>query len=94
MLCFVFKGRINIVELQKVGVCVCVYVCKCTFCWGMWGGLLGGGQFCWVVCVRVNPLMLMFQIINVDLVHVESRASDVSRQDRGTRLILGQLIDE
>uniref|UniRef100_A0A3B1IKG5 E3 UFM1-protein ligase 1 n=1 Tax=Astyanax mexicanus TaxID=7994 RepID=A0A3B1IKG5_ASTMX len=33
-------------------------------------------------------------LINVDLVHVESRAIEVSKQDRGTHLILGQLIDE
>uniref|UniRef100_A0A3B1K2F5 E3 UFM1-protein ligase 1 n=1 Tax=Astyanax mexicanus TaxID=7994 RepID=A0A3B1K2F5_ASTMX len=34
------------------------------------------------------------QLINVDLVHVESRAIEVSKQDRGTHLILGQLIDK
>ncbi|XP_072532755.1 E3 UFM1-protein ligase 1 isoform X2 [Salminus brasiliensis] len=42
---------------------------------------------------RINIVELQ-KIINVDLVHVESRACDVSKQDRGTHLILGQLIDE
>lgn len=42
---------------------------------------------------RVNIVELQ-KLINVDLVHVESRAIEVSKQDRGTHLILGQLIDE
>uniref|UniRef100_A0A8B9H931 E3 UFM1-protein ligase 1 n=1 Tax=Astyanax mexicanus TaxID=7994 RepID=A0A8B9H931_ASTMX len=42
---------------------------------------------------RINIVELQ-KLINVDLVHVESRAIEVSKQDRGTHLILGQLIDE
>ncbi|KAL7889130.1 hypothetical protein AOLI_G00041040 [Acnodon oligacanthus] len=42
---------------------------------------------------RINIVELQ-KIINVDLVHIEKQANDVSKQDRGTRLILGQLIDE
>ncbi|XP_058612884.1 E3 UFM1-protein ligase 1 isoform X2 [Onychostoma macrolepis] len=34
------------------------------------------------------------EIINVDLVHVESRANEIIKSDKGTQLILGQLIDE
>lgn len=34
------------------------------------------------------------QIINVDWVHVESRASDIAKSDKGVQLVLGQLIDE
>uniref|UniRef100_A0A3B3QXE1 E3 UFM1-protein ligase 1 n=1 Tax=Paramormyrops kingsleyae TaxID=1676925 RepID=A0A3B3QXE1_9TELE len=34
------------------------------------------------------------QVINVDLVHVESRANDIAKSDRNTQLVLGQLIDE
>ncbi|KAI4897121.1 hypothetical protein NFI96_004700 [Prochilodus magdalenae] len=42
---------------------------------------------------RINIVELQ-KIINVDLVHIQNQANDVSKQDRGTRLILGQLIDE
>lgn len=35
-----------------------------------------------------------FQIINVDWVHVESRAGDIAKSDKGVQLVLGQLIDE
>ncbi|KAL7872657.1 hypothetical protein SRHO_G00076400 [Serrasalmus rhombeus] len=42
---------------------------------------------------RINIVELQ-KIINVDLVHIEKQANDVSKQDRGTRLILGQLLDE
>uniref|UniRef100_A0A8C1MBY6 E3 UFM1-protein ligase 1 n=1 Tax=Cyprinus carpio TaxID=7962 RepID=A0A8C1MBY6_CYPCA len=41
---------------------------------------------------RINVVDLQ-KIINVDLVHVESRASEIAKSDRGTQLILGQLID-
>lgn len=34
------------------------------------------------------------QNINVDWVHVENRASDIAKSDKGVELILGQLIDE
>lgn len=34
------------------------------------------------------------QTINVDWVHVENRASDIAKSDKGVQLILGQLIDE
>lgn len=34
------------------------------------------------------------QIINVDWVHVESRAGDIAKSDKGVQLVLGQLIDE
>uniref|UniRef100_A0A667ZR72 E3 UFM1-protein ligase 1 n=1 Tax=Myripristis murdjan TaxID=586833 RepID=A0A667ZR72_9TELE len=42
---------------------------------------------------RINVVDLQ-QIINVDLVHVESRAIDIAKSDKGVQLILGQLIDE
>lgn len=42
---------------------------------------------------RVNIVDLQ-QIINVDWVHVESRASDIAKSDKGVQLILGQLIDD
>lgn len=42
---------------------------------------------------RVNIVDLQ-QIINVDWVHVENRASDIARSDRGVQLVLGQLIDD
>ncbi|XP_073672653.1 E3 UFM1-protein ligase 1 [Garra rufa] len=42
---------------------------------------------------RINVVDLQ-KIINVDLVHVESRASEIVKTDKGTQLILGQLIDE
>ncbi|KAK2883752.1 hypothetical protein QQF64_016521 [Cirrhinus molitorella] len=41
---------------------------------------------------RINVVDLQ-KIINVDLVHVESRASEIAKSDKGTQLILGQLID-
>lgn len=34
------------------------------------------------------------QIINVDWVHVENRASEIAKSDKGVQLVLGQLIDE
>ncbi|XP_016421248.1 E3 UFM1-protein ligase 1 [Sinocyclocheilus rhinocerous] len=42
---------------------------------------------------RINVVDLQ-KIINVDLVHVESRVNEIAKADRGTQLILGQLIDE
>ncbi|XP_052442844.1 E3 UFM1-protein ligase 1 [Carassius gibelio] len=42
---------------------------------------------------RINVVDLQ-KIINVDLVHVESRASEIAKSDKGTQIILGQLIDE
>ncbi|XP_033859220.3 E3 UFM1-protein ligase 1-like [Acipenser ruthenus] len=42
---------------------------------------------------RVNIVDLQ-QITNVDLVHVESRASDIAKSDKSIQLVLGQLIDE
>ncbi|MCI4391658.1 hypothetical protein PGIGA_G00137300 [Pangasianodon gigas] len=42
---------------------------------------------------RINVVDLQ-KIINVDLVHVESRANEVAKSERGTRIILGQLITE
>ncbi|XP_062858526.1 E3 UFM1-protein ligase 1 [Trichomycterus rosablanca] len=42
---------------------------------------------------RINIVDLQ-KIINVDLVHVESRANEVAKSDRGTQIILGQLINE
>uniref|UniRef100_A0A673B9H6 E3 UFM1-protein ligase 1 n=1 Tax=Sphaeramia orbicularis TaxID=375764 RepID=A0A673B9H6_9TELE len=42
---------------------------------------------------RVNIVDLQ-QILNVDWVHVESRASDIAKSDKGVQLILGQLIDD
>ncbi|XP_041660580.1 E3 UFM1-protein ligase 1 [Cheilinus undulatus] len=42
---------------------------------------------------RINIVDLQ-QIINVDWVHVESRANDIAKSDRGVQLVLGQLIDD
>ncbi|XP_071396646.1 E3 UFM1-protein ligase 1 [Centroberyx affinis] len=42
---------------------------------------------------RINIVDLQ-QLINVDLVHVESRASDIAKSDKGVQFVLGQLIDE
>ncbi|XP_056106207.1 E3 UFM1-protein ligase 1 [Rhinichthys klamathensis goyatoka] len=42
---------------------------------------------------RINVVDLQ-KIINVDLVHVEGRASEIAKSDRSTQLILGQLIDK
>ncbi|KAM4633692.1 E3 UFM1-protein ligase 1 [Polymixia lowei] len=42
---------------------------------------------------RINIVDLQ-QIINVDLGHVENRASDIAKSDKGVQLVLGQLIDE
>ncbi|XP_051951847.1 E3 UFM1-protein ligase 1 [Xyrauchen texanus] len=42
---------------------------------------------------RINVVDLQ-KIINIDLVHVESRASEIAKSDKGTQLILGQLIDK
>lgn len=47
------------------------------------------------LCVRggrVNIVDLQ-QILNVDWVHVENRASDIVKSDRDVQLVLGQLID-
>uniref|UniRef100_A0A8D3E368 E3 UFM1-protein ligase 1 n=1 Tax=Scophthalmus maximus TaxID=52904 RepID=A0A8D3E368_SCOMX len=41
---------------------------------------------------RINIVDLQ-QILNVDWVHVENRASDIVRSDKGVQLVLGQLID-
>ncbi|XP_010881150.1 E3 UFM1-protein ligase 1 [Esox lucius] len=42
---------------------------------------------------RVNIVDLQ-KIINVDWVHVEARANDITRSDRNIQLVLGQLIDK
>ncbi|XP_071755343.1 E3 UFM1-protein ligase 1 [Centroberyx gerrardi] len=42
---------------------------------------------------RINIVDLQ-QLINVDLVHVESRAGDIAKSDKGVQFVLGQLIDE
>lgn len=42
---------------------------------------------------RINIVDLQ-QIINVDWVHVENRASDIAKTDKGVQLVLGQLIDD
>ncbi|XP_028295701.1 E3 UFM1-protein ligase 1 [Gouania willdenowi] len=42
---------------------------------------------------RINIVDLQ-QIINVDWVHVEDRASDIAKSDKGIQLVLGQLIDD
>ncbi|XP_076021907.1 E3 UFM1-protein ligase 1 [Genypterus blacodes] len=42
---------------------------------------------------RINIVDLQ-QIINVDWVHVESRAGDIAKSDKGVQLILGQLVDD
>ncbi|KAK9956318.1 hypothetical protein ABG768_014060 [Culter alburnus] len=42
---------------------------------------------------RINVVDLQ-KIINVDLVHVEGRANEIAKSDKGLQLILGQLIDK
>ncbi|KAG7508813.1 hypothetical protein JOB18_025043 [Solea senegalensis] len=42
---------------------------------------------------RINIVDLQ-QIINVDWAHVENKASDIAKSDKGVQLILGQLIDD
>ncbi|XP_014833745.1 PREDICTED: E3 UFM1-protein ligase 1 [Poecilia mexicana] len=42
---------------------------------------------------RINIVELQ-QIINVDWVHVENRANDIAKSDKGVQLVLGQLIDD
>ncbi|XP_007542773.1 E3 UFM1-protein ligase 1 [Poecilia formosa] len=42
---------------------------------------------------RINIVDLQ-QIINVDWVHVENRANDIAKSDKGVQLVLGQLIDD
>ncbi|XP_015279587.1 PREDICTED: E3 UFM1-protein ligase 1 [Gekko japonicus] len=42
---------------------------------------------------RVNIVDLQ-QVINVDLLHIESRANDIVKSDRTIQLVLGQFIDE
>ncbi|KAM3602417.1 uncharacterized protein V6R79_003640 [Siganus canaliculatus] len=42
---------------------------------------------------RINIVDLQ-QILNVDFVHVESRANDIAKSDRGIQIVLGQLIDD
>ncbi|XP_034383789.1 E3 UFM1-protein ligase 1 [Cyclopterus lumpus] len=42
---------------------------------------------------RINIVDLQ-QIINVDWVHVENRASDLAKSDKGMQIVLGQLIDD
>uniref|UniRef100_A0A8C4ZY16 E3 UFM1-protein ligase 1 n=1 Tax=Gadus morhua TaxID=8049 RepID=A0A8C4ZY16_GADMO len=41
---------------------------------------------------RINMVDLQ-QIINVDLNHIEARANEITRTERGIQLVLGQLID-
>ncbi|XP_068609640.1 E3 UFM1-protein ligase 1 [Brachionichthys hirsutus] len=42
---------------------------------------------------RINIVDLQ-QIINVDWAHVESRASDIAKCDKGVQLVLGQLVED
>lgn len=42
---------------------------------------------------RINIVDLQ-KIINVDLVHVETRANEVAKLDKGTQIVLGQLIND
>ncbi|KAK2890509.1 E3 UFM1-protein ligase 1 [Channa argus] len=42
---------------------------------------------------RINIVDLQ-QTINVDWVHVENRASEIAKSDKGVQLVLGQLIDD
>ncbi|XP_038655481.1 E3 UFM1-protein ligase 1 isoform X2 [Scyliorhinus canicula] len=42
---------------------------------------------------RINIVDLQ-HILNVDLTHIESKASDIVKSDRSIQLVLGQLIDE
>lgn len=44
--------------------------------------------------IVLEYLFIISQIISVDLVHVESRASEMTKSDKNTQLILGQLIDK
>lgn len=38
--------------------------------------------------------VLIFQVINVDLTHIESRIGDIVKSEKHVQLVLGQLIDE
>ncbi|KAM8953976.1 E3 UFM1-protein ligase 1 isoform 2-T2 [Pelodytes ibericus] len=42
---------------------------------------------------RVNIVELQ-QVVNVDLTHIESRANELIKQDKGIQLVLGQLVDD
>ncbi|NXB51625.1 UFL1 ligase, partial [Leucopsar rothschildi] len=42
---------------------------------------------------RVNIVDLQ-QVINVDLLHIENRANDIVKSEKGVQLVLGQLINE
>lgn len=42
---------------------------------------------------RIN-IVDLHQIINVDLVHIESKASEIAKSDQNIQLVLGQLVDE
>ncbi|TRZ21704.1 hypothetical protein HGM15179_005373 [Zosterops borbonicus] len=42
---------------------------------------------------RVNIVDLQ-QVINVDLLHIENRANDIVKSEKGIQLVLGQLINE
>ncbi|NXQ46215.1 UFL1 ligase, partial [Catharus fuscescens] len=42
---------------------------------------------------RVNVVDLQ-QVINVDLLHIENRANDIVKSEKGIQLVLGQLINE
>lgn len=37
--------------------------------------------------------VLLFQVINVDLTHIENRIGDIIKSEKHVQLVLGQLID-
>lgn len=85
----VFAGRINIVDLQQVGVVHSVELQRRSH---VNTRLETQSSFRY----RPPPISSSSssQIINVDWVHVESRASDIAKTDKGVQMVLGQLIDK
>nr|XP_033793131.1 E3 UFM1-protein ligase 1 isoform X2 [Geotrypetes seraphini]XP_033793132.1 E3 UFM1-protein ligase 1 isoform X2 [Geotrypetes seraphini] len=43
---------------------------------------------------RFRMNFMFVEVINVDLVHIESRANDIIKSDRNIQLVLGQLVDD
>uniref|UniRef100_A0A2I2ZHU5 E3 UFM1-protein ligase 1 n=1 Tax=Gorilla gorilla gorilla TaxID=9595 RepID=A0A2I2ZHU5_GORGO len=41
-----------------------------------------------------GDLVFVFQVINVDLIHIENRIGDIIKSEKHVQLVLGQLIDE
>ena len=41
-----------------------------------------------------TEFVFIFQVINVDLTHIENRIGDIVKSEKHVQLVLGQLIDE